>query len=258
VPPDWEDLGRSIVNDAAALARVAAPAVAVHTRLMHGATVRALVAAAGDADLIVLGAQHEGNLVHVWTGRVSTAVAARATCPTVVVPPEWKPDALHRRVVVGFKEPDGSACLLRAAFTEAESRGADLVIVHAWKLPAAYDDVIGARVAQETYRDHAREIIEPLIADLRAAHPGVRVIVAVPHAQAARALIDASYDADLLVMSCPSAHQGIRHLGSTARAVIRWSTCPVIVYPATSSGELVDDTEDEVPFVLERDGALQR
>jgi nucleotide-binding universal stress UspA family protein len=253
-PPEFEDLAQSIVQDAAVLARVTVPGLTVHTRLMHGPTVRALVAASSEADLVVMGAQHEGTLAHVWTGRVSIGVAARAACPSVVVPPEWEPGHERGRVVVGFKHPDGSLQQLTDAFAEADRRGADLRIVHAWKLPSAYDDVIGARIAEESYRTHTRETIEPLIADLREAHPGVHVMIEVQHAQPARALVDASHDADLVVLTRPTAHQGVPHLGSTARAVLRWATAPVIVFPVSAE----ETAPDERPLTLERDGALRR
>ena len=153
-PPAFDDLGNDIV-DAATLARVAVPGLSVHPRLVHGSAVRSLVDAAANADLVVLGAQHEGSLAHLWTGRVSLGVGARAACPTVVVPPEWEPDRRRGRVVVGFKEADGSMDALAEAFAEAARRGAELLVVHAWKLPAAYDDIIAARVAEESLRTHA-------------------------------------------------------------------------------------------------------
>jgi len=252
VPPLFDDVAQQILEDAAVTARVAAPGLRVRTHLAHGATVGSIVAAGRDADLVVLGAQHATGPGRIWTGRTTSGVAARASVPVVVVPPEWEPGAQRGRVVVGYKGSEGAPGLLATAFAEAERRGAELVVVHAWKLPSAYDDVIGARVAEEEFRSRAHVQMEPLVAELRLTHPEVPVSIEVRHADPARALVDASHDADLIVLPRPAAHQVIRHLGSTARTVLHASTCPVVVAPVDRAGASTE------PLVLERAGAMVR
>jgi nucleotide-binding universal stress UspA family protein len=251
-PALFDDVAQEIVEDAAVTARVAAPGLRVRTHLAHGATVGSIVAAGRDADVVVLGAQRVTGPRRIWTGRTTSGVAARATVPVVVVPPEWEPGARHGRVVVGYKVPEGAPGLLGIAFAEADRRGAELVVVHAWKLPSAYDDVIGARVAEDEFRARAHAEMEPLVADLRLVHPDVPVSIEVLHADPARALVDASRDADLIVLTRPTAHHTIRHLGSTARTVLHASTCPVVVAPVDVAGAPTE------PLVLERAGAMLR
>ena len=253
-PPMFEDLAQSIVRDAASLARRTVPGLTVDTRLMEGPTVRALVAAGSEADLVVLGVQHEAMLSHVWTARVSAGVAARVSCPTVVVPPEWEPGTERGRVVVGLKQPDGPVRLLIDAFAEAASRRADLHILHTWKVPWAYQVIIGTRAAEQIYCTHTRETIETLLANLREAHPQVQVKIDVQCAQPAGALVDASHDADLVVLTRPTMRGGTPHMGSTARAVMRWSATPVIVFPVSAD----NDSPDDAAPALQRHGALQR
>ena len=74
--------------------------------------------------------------------------------------------------------------------------------------------------------------------------------VELTHGQAAYALVRESAEADLLLVSRP-AHGGFVHyLGSTARAVIRESACPVEVVPPLDEAhevELVEDVRALVP-----------
>lgn len=247
---DFDDFAKQIVADAAALARTWEPGLATRTRVTHGPVVRSLVAAAAEASLLVLGSRHERSMAHLWTGRILSEVTARSACTTVVVPPEWEPGRSHGRVLVGFKTPRASATLLATAFAEAARREAELVIVHAWRLLSVYDDIIGSRVAQDAVRAEAEATLEPLLAPLRASHPKVRVTTLVEHLDAVEALVTASREADLLMLEAAGSHTSYPHLGSTARALLRWSMCPVMVIPVPrhASGaprEAADDATDE-------------
>ena len=255
-PPLYNDLSREIAEDAAAFARAVASNIEVSGEVANGPVARHLVHASQEADLVVLGTDF-GGLGAVWTGRVTTAVAARAHCPVVTVPAEWRP-GLHRgRVVVGYKEPDGSLDLLARGFSEASRRGAELVILHAWRLPAAYDDVLGARVLQEEVDEHVEREVEPLIAGLRETHPDVPVTVRTQHSQEVRALVDASLDADLVVVGRSIRHVPVPHLSAASRALVHRAASPVLVVPVLVSDELPDDVVDAVSR-LESEGLLER
>jgi nucleotide-binding universal stress UspA family protein len=153
-------------------------------------------------------------------------------------------------VVAGFKSPDHSAPLLAAAFVVAAERGDDLVIVHGWKLPTAYDDVIGAQLTAQSVRQHVVDTIRPLIADLRKANPQVEVSIRVRHSRAAKALVEASRGADAVVMMRPDLPGG-PYPGSTTRAVLRDSACPTLVLPGPVG------VRPATRFVLEKHGAFQ-
>ena len=55
--------------------------------LVFGATATALVEAARDAELLVVGTRGRGELTSAVLGSVSHEVARRAPCPVVIVPP---------------------------------------------------------------------------------------------------------------------------------------------------------------------------
>jgi nucleotide-binding universal stress UspA family protein len=150
--------------------------------------------------------------------------------------------------VVGYQDVAHEADLLPHAFVVAADRGADLTILHAWKLPGCYDDMIVRRTHEDEWHAAARDRIESQIAGLRADNPQVAVDVRVVHDQPAHALREASTDADLLLVG-RHADTGLRHLGSTARALLREATCPLEVVPT----RLVGTAEDELR--LERAGA---
>lgn len=251
-PPLFEQTANEILHSATAAATQVAPGLTVHARVCRGSLMANLIACADEARELVIGVDHRHGMDRIWTGAVGAGLAARAACPVVVVPPEWRPENEYRRVVVGFKSPDRSRDLLAEAFAEAAERQASLVIVHAWKLPSAYDDIISARVSAEDVEQHTVDMISPLIADLRQAHPGVRVRICAEHAQTAQALVSASRTADLLVLMRVRSPQVLPHLGGTARALLREAECPVVVFPGPTA-EIPD-----APMVLEEDGQLKR
>lgn len=249
-PFAYEDVYRAVLGEAKAAALEVAPDVRYRTSVRRGPTVPQLARASRGAELVVLGAKR-GGLRHVWTGRIKTGVAVRAACPTVAVPPEWQPGTSHGRVVVGVKEPERARPLLAEGFAEADRRGAELVVVHGWKLPSAYDDIVADRVGAQQMRAGAESWIEDQLVELRQEHPEVNVTIEVVHASGADAIVEASRDADLVLMVRTAGRHALPHLGSTARAVLRAAACPVMVRPV---GE-----EPTLPLSsLEREGALLR
>lgn len=231
MPGTLQDFGRRLVDQAVAAALEQEPEVLTEPVLESGSRVSTLVAAADGASLLVLGSQHRSPLDQLLMGGTATGVAARAHCPVVVVPETWDPARLHGRVVIGYKSTEHAAELLGLGFAVAAARDAELVVLHAWKLPGVYDDLLSTQVAQHDWQDHVRREVEPLIADLREAHPRLRVRVEAVHDQSVLALVDASSSADRLIILRPPRGKVIHHLGITARAVLRHAHCPVEVVP---------------------------
>jgi len=242
-PVDRDELlarGRQILKEAEDLARATAPGVRVHTDLHHGVRRTELAAAARGAAQIVIGGARPHGLDRIHTGSMAIGLAKHTTCPVVVVPADWQPGG-EGPVLVGYKSPDDSFAALAYGFDLAAERGRELLVLHAWRLPTGYDDVIGARVSAERIEQHAREAIESLVADLRASHPSVVVRIRIRHGQAAQALVEASRQATAVVLSRPSSDLH-PHLGGTDRAVLRHAACPVVFGtggPAGSDAELV-------------------
>jgi nucleotide-binding universal stress UspA family protein len=244
--------GGSVVDRAAKLAHGVSPEADVVTHTRAGGRVHELVEFARQARLLVVGARHLSVAEHIWTGATVTGVVSRATCPVVVVPPTWEPTEPRGRVVVGYKSPRHSVELFDEAFALADELGAELVVLHAWKLPSAYDDLVAARVQADAWTADEAGRIEEELSDCRAAYPQVVARVEVVHERPVQALVDASRSADRLVLVKP-AHGGyLHHLGSTARGVLRMSTCPVEVVPPVAVPEPVTS------LTLEESGALSR
>lgn len=219
-----------LLAEAGTQAHAVVPDLNVDTHLLAGSsTVRTLAACSQDASLLVLGTERQSFAERVWTGDVVAGMAAQASCPVVVVPPDWEPSEEHRKIVVGLKSTDDCVGLLAAGLSLAHARTAELVVVHAWKLPAAYDDIVANRVSSDEHRRQQTGLIEPVLQELRQSCPEVPVRIEVLHAQPAWALVNASTQADRLVIMRPTRGGVLHHLGAVARAVLREAHCPVEV-----------------------------
>lgn len=208
-------------------------AVRVRTTLSRMGAIPALVAASHEARSVVLGADRRPAAARIFTGNVSTGVAAASAAPVIAVPETWSTRESTGVVLVGIKRPDHSAELLAEAFATARSRGAAILVLHAWQLPDGYDDLIADRGTDTDWDDRARTEMEKALAESRAAWPDVEVELRSVHDQPAHALVRASAEVDEMVLvrrehGVPAA----LHLGPTARAVMAHTQCPVRVVPA--------------------------
>lgn len=80
-----EAAARQLLTDA--LARtVGGPPFRLDERTVRGSAETAVLGAAEDADMIVVGASHLGPVGRLLLGSVSSGVAHHARCPVVVVP----------------------------------------------------------------------------------------------------------------------------------------------------------------------------
>jgi nucleotide-binding universal stress UspA family protein len=240
----------TVLERATATAFETAPGVEVDTHHLRGARIDGLVTFSDGAALLVLASRHLSVLERVWTGATVTGVVARATCPTVVVPSSWEPTVARGRIVVGFQTLQHATELLAAAFALASTLDAELEVLHAWKLPGVYDDMIASGVEEEQTNVRELDRIEPLLGDLRKAHPEVKAYARVVHRRAAAALVGASSRADRILIGKPIHGGRFHHLGSTARTLLRHAECPVEVVPSPGGA---DDTPG---LVLERGGEL--
>ena len=236
--------GHEVLERSRDTARAEVGGLEIVTTLVSGTRITSLVELSSRARLLVLSAQSLSLADRVWTGATIAGVCARAACPVVVVPHDWTPvgEVGTRRIVVGFKAPDQAVDLLASAFAVASSRRAGLVVVHGWKLPSVYDDIVTSRVDTASWREHQTAMIEGEIAHLRRAHPDVKVSIEVVHGRPADALVQASRGADRLLISRPLHGGYFHHLGGVARAVLRESRCPVEVLPPVAVS-----TDDSAP-----------
>jgi len=253
-PVDLSDTGEVILRRAERQVRGVAPDLLVEARLRHGNRAAQLARSAQESTTLVVGRDDRPAVERLLRGDTATAVASHAAVPVVEVPADWRPPGPDRTsrgtVVVGLKSPVYADAVLADAFERARERSADLVVVHAWKLPSGYDEVVDGHGELDEWERTATRELEALLASWRAAYPEVAVATRVVHEHPAQALVHASEEADLVVV-LRHAHgsPSTSHLGSVARAVLRSSDCPVRVVPPTEAGAIPD-------LVLEAAGGL--
>jgi nucleotide-binding universal stress UspA family protein len=206
----------------------------VATAILQGPPAQALLDAAADASLLVVGSRGVGGFAGLMLGSVSRYVATHAHCPVVVARQETL--AAHREIVVGVRDLEHSDAALAFAFQEAALRGARLMAVHAWFwfVPGLH------RVGTEA-GGRQRQIIDPhevsadaairldaTLAPWRAKNPDVQTGWEVMHGHPARLLAGASASADLVVLGRRAAGSAV---GSVTHAVLAHAHGPVAAIP---------------------------
>ncbi|MDR7255143.1 nucleotide-binding universal stress UspA family protein [Nocardioides sp. BE266] len=255
VPPDeLMAAGRAALEASLALAGPPPRRVEERSHLRRGHVVPLLTEAGRTARAVVLGSDRRPVSMRLLTGNVSTGVSARSTVPVVSVPETWSVDRDTRVVVVGVKHPEHAGALLTEAFEVARERRSRLVVLHAWRLPIAYDDLLaGDPGTVQDWAGRAVRELEDAIAPWRSSHPDVDVELRCVHDQAAHALVTASEEADeLLLVRRSHGLPAAAHLGSTARAVLLYAHCPIRVVPAVHVPVLLDLDLEAAGAPLER------
>ncbi len=191
----------------------------------RGRAAEELVAAAEDADLLVVGGRGLGGVRALVLGSVSRACLHHARSSVAVVhspAPVRAPDR-GPRVVVGV---DGSPCArraLRVAAEEATLRGATLSAVH-----AVHWEHWGHAFLAPTTEQLADWGLHLLTEELREAGVTARPVVRL--GRPAPVLVRASGRADLLVLGS-AGHNPLAALttGSTSDACAHRARCPLLV-----------------------------
>ena len=205
------------------------PNVKVGGETILGSPAYALVGAADEDDLLVVGATGHPGRMSDMLGSVATVVAHRAKCPVVVVHGLPRSDNEIRRIVVGIDGSPGSDQATAWAIDQAIRSDAELVLVHGWIYPYS-----GARTGVSEPRDDMRldamRTLETAMATVRDHTPGLRCHSVISEESAAQAIIDAAVDGDLVVVgSRGRGGFGALLLGSVSRTVVQHAPCPVAV-----------------------------
>lgn len=227
---DVEKWGRETLDLAVEQAeRLTEGAMPLTHELQRGAPVQVLVEAGRSARMVVLEHRHLSRLSRIVNRTVAGGVAARLRVPVVAVPSGWSSPGGIPVVVAGVDVPERSAEVLAAAVAEARARGALLRIVHSWALPSHEGFVLDER-EQRRWSDHSRAEVRAALDDLGDESVAMDADVQVHPGRAIEALLEASRDAELLVIGRhdPLIPVG-SHIGPVARAVLREASCPVLL-----------------------------
>ncbi|WP_338702879.1 universal stress protein [Streptomyces sp. Q6] len=206
---------------------------------------QALLTAAEDAELLVLGNEGLSGVGSLFSGSVALSVVSHAPLPVVLVragftaPDEHRPhdsgascERTPFRDVVAALEPEKSYDeLLAFAFAEAALRAATLHAVHVWHLPysTAHTAVPGVRAAS---RQAAETAMADRLSPWREKYPTVPVRSSVIRARTAHEIVHVSEGAGLLVVGRGPRHAGMGpRTGPVTHAVIHHVACPVAVAP---------------------------
>ncbi len=253
-PMDLTPDGREMLARSVGAARAIDGDLTITSTLAHGARVAGIVAAATDAQLVVVGRETRRGLERLLTGATTAGVASRAKCPVVVVPDEWRPRAkdASRRAVVAIRSALHASDVVQPAFEWAAQQSAELTFVHAWELPDPYVDRVETRSHADEWDKRGQEMLDDVLSSWRNDYPAVPVETRVVHGQPASVLLHASEDADLLFLRRSHEHRPFDHLGGTVRALLLASGTPVMVVPTRR------DPYGEPGLVVERSGELVR
>ncbi|MFF8910658.1 universal stress protein [Streptomyces olivaceoviridis] len=236
-----------VPREAAEGLRLRHPGVEVTIRHITGAPAEALVRAAQDAELLVLGSRGLSGIGGFLVGSVGLAVVACAERPVVLVrageqatdeheiDPAGIPStaAPFRPVVLGLDVGRPDEALLGFAFDAAARRNVPLRVVHGWNPPPyyAYGMALEPAVEREMAKGDAAMVTE-VLRPWRQKFPDVEVVEQSYCGSPSALLIDASQEASLVVVGRRVRRSSVgAHTGPVTHAVLHHCTAPVAVVP---------------------------
>lgn len=217
------------VDEAMAEAAKVAPEVRVTGAVVDGAATPVLLDESRDAALVVLGHRGLGGFAGLLIGSVTVQVSARAQSPVLVVRGEPRADG---PVVVGVDGSDLSTEAVGFAFEEASRRGVPLVAVHAWLYPqpAGPGEILPLVYDVEAFGDEEERVLAESLAGWSERYPDVPVQRRLVRGSPARALVEESKTAQLVVVGAygRGALTGLL-LGSVSHAVLHHAHSPLAI-----------------------------
>jgi nucleotide-binding universal stress UspA family protein len=222
---------RQIVDDGAARARSLVPDVEVTPTVIAGQVVPALLAETANARLVVLGSGRRFDATRVRLGSVAAHVSAHATCPVIVarspVTGELATAVGRGGIVVGVDGSATSEAAIAFAFEEASWRGLGLTVIHAWqtaRMPVTFD------VAEATREAAEERVLAEALAGWSEKYPDVQVMSRLVRDHPARALMEESMGAVLLVLGSHGRGRFAEMvLGSVSQVVLRHASTSIAI-----------------------------
>ena len=216
---------------AAADARQVAPELDIEQVEVTGYPVPVLLGESAHAEIVVLGDRGLGGFTGLLIGSVAVEVTAHASCPVIVVRGS-EPDRTGPRpepVVVGVDGSPTSEAATAFAFEAASLRRVPLVAVHVWR-DVLVDATMAPLLDWDVIDSDEREVLAERLAGWTEKYPDVPVRRLVARDRPARALVEESGRAQLVVVGSRG-RGGFRGLllGSVSQALLHNAHCPVAV-----------------------------
>lgn len=206
----------------------------IDTYVDAGSPVEVLLRRSADARMLVVGKRGLGGFARLLVGSTSIAVAGRAKVPVAIVPDAWNQEE-HKNapVVLGIDPARPEHNPIHLAFSRAQRLGVPLIAVRGREVPTAYSwDAVAMATAISEW-EQASDTEFGRIVDLwrdRFADVEVQAVHSPSHP--AMAVLEAAENAQLVILGRHTDSKlGGFAFGSVTRAVLHYSTCPVIVVP---------------------------
>ncbi|MEV6752442.1 universal stress protein [Streptomyces sp. NPDC051214] len=205
--------------------------------VMEGTPGRDIPRLGDAARLLVLGSRGRGGFASLLLGSNGIACAREAACPVVVVRPDKELTAgAEPCVVLGLDALSPHAYTIGFAFAEAALRGAVLRVVCAYPGPVlvytATGDFVTSAEADAATAAQYTELAGEQLAPFQERYPHVRVEREVLPGDAAGLLVDASREAELMVVGRHHSRRSLgRLMGSVTNAVLLHAKGAVAVVP---------------------------
>jgi nucleotide-binding universal stress UspA family protein len=217
--------GRKLLLAAADRAHETCPDLEVHEWLFQADARSALLDAAAEAAMLVVGSRGRGPVASLLLGSVGVALVRHATCPVVVRRPEV--DHVGSGVLVGVDLHEDALQVLEVAYHLAASRRVPLSVLalHHGSPYLSASDV-------DTLDRPDRSRLTAWLADLAVKYPDVKVTERDADGSAARVLVEQGGEKDLLVVATHVSGGKSAVLGQgLAVTVVEHAPTTVVVVP---------------------------
>ncbi|MCZ4125920.1 universal stress protein [Streptomyces sp. H39-S7] len=241
--------GDRVLRDAEAQVRLRHPDLPVDGDQISNEPVAALLGAASDTEMLVIGSRGLGAIAGFLVGSVALGVVGRATRPVVLVR-AGEPGGQGRGadksvtglpvpprdVVLGLDLNRPSEAVIGFAFEAAAVRQAALRVVHGWYLPAYYtfgtaDVAVNQDVGGEL-AEQKKTALADALRPWQEKFPGVVVTAQAVIGRASHHLVDSARSAGLVVVGRRTRASSLGvHIGSVTHAVLHHAAAPVAVVP---------------------------
>ncbi|MFF7969870.1 universal stress protein [Streptomyces sp. NPDC007905] len=249
VPPDGTEHGwaEDLVREASDSVRAAHPTLPITGRLICDAPVSALLSAAAEAELLVLGSPGLGRAAGFITGSVSLPVVGCSARPVVLVragrgaadehlpavdgvAPDEIPQTPYRAVVLCLDVTHPCDALVDFAFDAARRRATELRVLHVVASAGTPTPAVAGPEGLAAAEDGLMTALRPWSEK----YPDVPVTGTVVEGRAAAELVRAAAGAGLVVVGRRTGDGRLgAHLGPVAHAILHHADCPVAVVPHT-------------------------